>query len=98
MEFAHVAYTVSKEALRLFIMESLPHPEKCYPELRSKFQGFEDAEFCECMRNGGVLPLQIVDDRGRSRCFEFNPVQFMVEEQNASEWEQVGLFLQISEG
>ena len=91
MEFAHVGYMVSKEALRLFIMESLPYPEKCYPELRSKFHGYEDAEFGECMRNVGILPEGIVDEQGVERCFEFNPLEYIVEELNASEWEQVWL-------
>ena len=91
MEFACVGYTVSKKALRLFITESLPYPEKCCREVRSKFHGWEDAEFGECMRNVGILPEGIVDEQGGERCFEFNPVEYIVEEQNASEWEQVWL-------
>ena len=95
MAFARVGYTVSKEALRLFIKESLPYPEKCYPGLRSKFQGWEDAEFGECMLNVGVLPQDILDERGRLRCLGFNPVQFMVEEEDPTGWEEVRLLFQI---
>ena len=98
MVFSRVGYTVSKEALRLFILEALLYPEKCYPEVRSRFQGLEDAEFGECMRNVGILPQEIVDEQGRGRCFEFNPVQFIAEEQNANEWEEVWPLFQIKSG
>ena len=86
-----VDYTVSKEALRLFITESLPYPEKCHPQGRHKFPSLEDAEFGECMLNVGVLPKDIVDERGMVRCLVLNPVQVIIDEPDPSGWEEVRL-------
>ena len=82
---------MSKEALRGFIEDSVPYAEKCYPDTRDKFRGWEDAEFGECMLSIGVLPETIVDGRGTSRLLNYNPVQFIVDGQNSSRWEQVRL-------
>ena len=88
---------MSREALRLFIEDSVPYAEKCYPEIRDKFRGWEDAEFGECMLNVGVLPESIVDDRGADRCLTYNPVQWIVDGQDRDYWEQVRLRLRSGE-
>ena len=84
-----VGYVVSKEALRLFIQESLPYEEKCYPKLRWKFHGWEDAEFGNCMLSVGVLPESINDGHGRPRFVEFNPVEYILDKEDPSSWERV---------
>ena len=71
---------MSREALRLFIEESLPYSEKCYPGIRPLYDGFEDLEFGNCMHSVGVLAKGLVDEEGRLQCLESNPVAFIVKD------------------
>ena len=82
---------MSREALRGFIEDSVPYAEKCYPDIRDKFRGWEDAEFGNCMLSIGILPETVVDGNGVSRFLGDNPVQSIVDGQNSDQWEKVRL-------
>ena len=66
---------MSKEALRLFIQESLPYPEKCYTGIRPDYKGDEDSEFSMCLKSVGVFAKDItMDVKGRRRFLGYNPL------------------------
>ena len=74
-----VAYAVSKEALRLFIQEALPDPEKCHTEIRPLYKGDEDTEFGMCLQSVGVLPGNAMDANGSDLFSNENPFEFLRE-------------------
>ena len=67
-------FAVSKEALRLFIQEALPHSEKCFTGIRPLYKGDDDTEFGMCMQSVGVPPGIIKDEKGRGRFSTADPV------------------------
>ena len=69
-----VGYVVSKEALRMFIEEALPNPEKCHTEIRPLYKGDEDTEFAMCLQSIGILPGKANDEQGRNLFFIDNPL------------------------
>ena len=82
---------MSKVALRLFIQEALPHPEKCFTGIRPLYKGDDDTEFGMCMQSVGVPPGIIKDEKGRGRLSTADPVDQMEEfVQNYKKWGEVG--------
>ena len=83
-------FAVSKEALRLFIEEALPYPEKCFTGIRPLYKGDDDTEFGMCLQSVGVPPAIIKDEQGRWRFHTIDPLQQMEEfELNYKNWGEV---------
>ena len=68
---------MSKEALRAFIEDSLPHPDKCYTGIRAKHKGDDDTEFGMCLQSVGIRPGNTKDEKGRYRFTTKDPVDRM---------------------
>ena len=75
--FSATGYLLSREGLRLFIEEALPHPEKCYAGIRPDFHGWEDAEMGNCMHSVSVFPETLFDNKGRNRLLTYNPAEYL---------------------
>lgn len=58
-------YALSREALKRFVEDSLPNPEKC----QQNNGGDEDLEMGKCLGNVGVIPGSSSDCLGRGRFF-----------------------------
>ena len=83
-------YVLSKEALRLFIQDSLPHPEKCHKGVRPLYEADEDTELGACLQSVGVFPGHTFDDKGRFRFHVENPLNALAEvTKNYSKWNEV---------
>ncbi|CEF66034.1 Glycoprotein-N-acetylgalactosamine 3-beta-galactosyltransferase 1 [Strongyloides ratti] len=62
-------YVLSKEAVRRFVTEGLPDPQKC----RSDQGGSEDIEMGKCLQNVGVVAGDSRDSNGYHRFFPLQP-------------------------
>ena len=67
-------YVLSHEALRSFIEDSLPHPQKCYTGFRPDFKSDEDTELGLCLQSVGIVPNRTHDSGGKCRFFMRNPL------------------------
>ena len=89
-----VGYVVSKEALRLFIQEALPDPEKCHTEIRPLYKGDEDTEFAMCLQSVGVFPGNAKDARGRNLFHINNPFKALTDfTKDYTKWQQLDSWL-----
>ena len=81
---------MSREALRAFIQDALPYPEKCYRGIRAKHKGDDDAEFGMCLKSVGILPGNTLDEKGKLRLSTLDPVVGMLAAfENYSVWDDV---------
>ncbi|KAG0727849.1 Glycoprotein-N-acetylgalactosamine 3-beta-galactosyltransferase 1 [Chionoecetes opilio] len=62
-------YVLSREALRMFVVESLPNKNKC----KQHYSGAEDPERGKCLDNVGVMAGDSRDSLARGRFFPFTP-------------------------
>ena len=73
----------------MFIEESLPYPEKCYPGIRPNYKGDDDTEFGLCLKSVGILPGDTKDHKGRYRFMTLDPVAKMEDVYQNDRWSQV---------
>lgn len=67
-------YVLSKEALKRFIIKSLPDPTKC----KQGHDGPEDVNMGKCLANVGVRVGDTRDDQGRNRFLPMAPMDHLI--------------------